>query len=479
MKRRDILTLLGFGTLSTTIFVAQLRQSQGESRQPSERAEVLATDPTPSLEQAEILPTEQASLTTQIRVDWTTSVAQSTPLIFGSNDYEITSPTKAQDATFQNLLEELNIPLVRIHHSKLSNRWTNAATKSWDEAKIKAGYDASYAHNPTIVQNIPRWPEWMATDEDGLLATSEHDNYAMLCAELVKIINQNQQRQVMYWEPFNELEKRYKKAGKLDQLWSIYNKAAEAMKAQDPSIKVGGPVLTWDNPKMLARFLQNCAANVDFISWHSYGTGNAEESTEKLMSRTSMYRKQVHRFRSITSKYIPDRQVPLFLSEYNLNYSWKSGEERQNSYIGAVWFASVFKHLAEVGIEMAASWHLKNNIYGMIDEENNLRPVATVFAWGNRYLTGTVAETESDNPMIESLAVNQESGKRSLLLINKSSTPAQVKLQTTPNIFSTSNVEAVSLGEKGVKDIPEAEALINSQQLVLEPYSLVLWKFSA
>ena len=107
--------------------------------------------------------------------------------------------------------------------------------------------------------------------------------YATFCAELVNIINQKQQRQVIYWEPINELENRYEKAGKLDQLWQIYNQTAEAMKAQDPTIKVGGPALTRDNEKVLAEFLQSCGSNVDFISWHRYGTGNPEISTDELM----------------------------------------------------------------------------------------------------------------------------------------------------------------------------------------------------
>ena len=457
MKRRKLIKLSGISALSALIG-NKLHLFSGVNNQ---------------------LNAKQPEIATTVEIDWQNAIAKSSPLLFGSNDYEITLLKGAQDIEFQSLLAQLNIPLIRIHHADLSDRWTNEIAQSWDEPTIKACYDASYPHKPTIVQTIPLWPKWMKTDEDGLLATSEYDNYATFCADLVKIINQNQQRQVLYWEPFNELDKRFEKAGKLNQLWSIYNKAAEAMKAQDPTIKVGGPVMTWDNPKVLTRFLQNCSSNVDFISWHRYGTGNLDISTDKLMSRTSMYKEQVRRFRSLVSKHIPDRKIPLFLSEYNINYSWKSGEMRQTTHIGAVWFASVLKHLAEAGIEMATSWHLKDNIYGMIDRKNNLRPVSTVFAWGNKYLIGTVVKTESNSPQLESLAVDQESGKRSLLLINKSSTPARVNLQILSSGFSAQKVEAVSLDEHGINNITDAMRILQSQSLSISPYSLTLFKLSA
>ncbi len=465
MRRRDLLKLSGAG--ATLALVAhQLYRHNGSDNQDLVVNRLDLSTP---------LASNQTSFDSQIEIDWNSSVSEAVPFVFGSNDYEITVLDKAQDQVFQNLLVDLEIPLIRIHHAQLSDRWTDAATKSWDEAKIKACYDASYSYQPTIVQNIPRWPEWMATEEKNLLASSEHDNYASFCAELVNILNQRQQRQIIYWEPINELEKRYEQADKIDELWQIYNKAAIAMKAQDPSIKVGGPALTWDNAPMLAQFLQNCGDNVDFISWHRYGTGNPELSTEELMSRTSNYKQQVRKFRSVAAKHLPDRQIPLFLSEYNINYSWKSGENRQNTYIGAVWFASVLKHLAESGIEMAASWHLKDGIYGMIDPRNNLRPAATVFAWGNKYLTGTVMKTDSDRSEVESLAVEQKDGRRSILLINKSSSPVKVNLQISPTTFSFQQVEAFSLGENGTNNITEANSIIDSRSIDLPSYSLVLF----
>ncbi len=424
-------------------------------------------------------PSSTNSISAKVRVDWSTVVAQSTPFTFGSNDYEITRPEAAADQVYQSRLTQLGIGLIRIHYAGLSDRWANPDTKTWDEAKIKAGYDASYPQRPAIIQNIPGWPKWMARNPDGLLDPKEYDNYAAFCAQLVEIINRRQKRKVVYWEPLNEQDVAYQKAGKLDELWKIYNKAATAMKAKDPQIKVGGPTLTWDEPRRLAAFLEACRANVDFISWHRYGSGDASDSTDQLMSYTPKYADQVQEFRKVARQYIPDRNVPLLLGEYNINYNWQSGEKRQNTHVGAVWFASVLKHLADAGIDMATSWHLKDGVFGLIDPQNNLRPAATVFAWGIKYLTGKVISTESDHPFVEAMAVLQADGERSLLLINKSAGLAKLTLQLKPEASQPESLPMFYLDANGVKNLTLATAQLIAEPLNLNPYSLILLRFSA
>ncbi|KYC35478.1 alpha-L-arabinofuranosidase [Scytonema hofmannii PCC 7110] len=417
--------------------------------------------------------TAASKKTAQVSIDWTNQIAKSTPFTFGSNDYEILSPERAADRTFQNHIQQLGIKLIRIHHAQLCDRWTDAATKTWNVAKIKAGYDASYPHKPTIIQNLPGWPKWMVQSKDGLLDKSEYDNYATLCAQLVEILNRRLQKKVIYWEPLNEKEVSYDKAWKLDELWIIYNKVAKAMKAVDPQIKIGGPALTWDNPKRLEAFLRACKPNVDFISWHRYGSKDAKQPTDGIMSYTPNYARQVKDFRAIAKKYIPERPVPLLLGEYNINYLWTSGETRQHNHIGAVWFASVMKHLADAGVDMATSWHLKDGIYGMIDPKNQLRPPATIFAWANKYLIGAVMHTTSDHPFVEALAVQKQDGKRSLLLINKSYQSVRLSLQSKRSLTQSKNLQILSLNANGVTTKSVNSAVLK-QPLLLSSYSVTL-----
>jgi Glycosyl hydrolases family 39 len=447
MHRRDMLKL----ALSSTLMTSVLKQSSVAS-------------------------TPLSSSTTAINlvVNWTESIAKTTALTFGSNDYEVLDPAKAADPVYQKRLADLKMGLIRIHHASLSDRWSDAATQTWDVAKIEASYNAaSYLKQATVIQNILGWPQWMQQDASGLLDPSQYDAYANFCAELVRILNKSQQRNVLYWEPMNEKDVLYEKAGKLEDLWKLYNQCAVAMKAVDPRIKMGGPVLTWDNTNLLHRYLQACQSNVDFISWHRYGSGNANDSTDTLMTYTPNYGNQVRKIREVANQYFPGRKVPLFLGEYNINYSWKSGEQRQNTYIGAVWFASVLKHLADAGIEMAASWHLKDGVYGIIDPQNQLRPAATVFEWGQKYLIGEVIQTQSSDPFLEALVIRRSKG-HALLLINKSGSATKLNLQFSSGSILPKQYQLFKLDATGSSQSTLMSAVLQKQPLSMNPYSLLL-----
>lgn len=415
---------------------------------------------------------------TEVQVDWEKTIGQTTPFTFGTNGAEIASPEAATDTVFKKRFTDTGIRLIRIlGDGRLIGTWTNPSTKSWDSAKLKAAYDAFSPKPPTIIQNIPGWPSWMAQDKDGLLAPSEYDRYAAYCAELVEILNVQQKRKIAYWEPLNEQDDRYKKAGKLDELWKIYNKAAKAMKAKDASIRVGGPALTYDDAGTLASFLKASGPNVNFVSWHRYATGDANASNDELMSIASGFGDQVKTFRKITTQYIPSRKVPLLLGEYNINYAWDSGEQRQNSHIGAVWFAAVMKSLADAGIDMATSWHLKDGIYGMIGLDNDLRPAASVFTWANKYLVGAVVEGTSSQPTVEVMAVRQKDPSRSVLLINKGAKPAALTIKTTDKLpWEGAAGSFFRLDEKGISK--GSLETLSKAPLTLPGYSLMLLHFS-
>ncbi|MCY7390058.1 MAG: hypothetical protein LH647_00720 [Leptolyngbyaceae cyanobacterium CAN_BIN12] len=120
---------------------------------------------------------------------------------------------------------------------------------------------------------------------------------------------------------------------------------------------------------------------------------------------------------------------------------------------------------------MATSWHLKDGIYGMIDPDNNLRPAATVFEWGRRYLVGTVVKTQSNHRFVEGFAVRQENGARSLLLINKSAKVTRLGLTMNPSIQSQPTARLLS--EQGIKE----ETIAIDTPIELPAYSLILLQF--
>lgn len=412
--------------------------------------------------------------TAQISVDWSVTRAQTTPLLFGSNDWSVIQNPKTTlgDARFTAAVARMGIRFVRLHNAGLSDAWTDHTANTWDTAKIKAVYDAPYLQGATILQNIPGWPSWMKAT-DGLLDPSEYDAYAAFCADLVKIINVQLGRHVVYWEPFNEEDVSYFKQGKFDDYCALYNKVAVAMKAVDPTIKVGGMAFTWPDPAKIEPFLKNCGPHIDFLSWHAYA-GDGHDSTAKIMADTAGDDARLASLRALVTKYLPNRPVPLVWDEYSLAWTYQSPETRQWTNVGAVWFASTLKHMADSGLEMANQWNLKDRFYGLVDDDDTPRPAATVYTWGNAYLVGAVAATTSDQPLTEALAIGQASGKRSVLLINKADTPVTVTVRMTgPGSWKRGKVAVLRLDASGQTqdDLSVSNAL---NGIVLPPYSLAL-----
>ncbi|MBC7882848.1 MAG: hypothetical protein H7Y37_16270, partial [Anaerolineae bacterium] len=421
--------------------------------------------------------TVKAQTLTNITVDWRTILSRSTPETFGTNDFQIISSQSAADETYHNLLAQNGLKLFRFHNANLSNTWSSSTTRTWNADLVQQAYSAYHAaygdQLPTIIQNIPNWPSWM-TQSNGILDPSEYDEYANFCASLVRIVNLDFHEGVVYWEPLNEMEKIYAQAGKLNDLWTIFNRAAVAMRAVDPTIKVGGPGLSYDDPGMITSFLQGSGTNIDFISWHHYNGGNASASTSSILANTPNYAGSVVLVRNLVNQYLPGKSVKLQLGEYNINYNYASGENRQNTYIGALWFASVQKYLAESGIDQATQWNAKDDYYGLYDNYNNPRLSATVFDWTNHYFVGDVVKTTSTQTGVEAFAVAQTDGSKSILFINKLSTSTSVSLTSLGQSFGAGDLSVQKLDQNGVSTVSLPVTSLSPGPFTLGAYSLFM-----
>jgi hypothetical protein len=407
-------------------------------------------------------------------VDWASGLADTTPMVFGCNDYEVMTPEKAANREFQAQMQKIDFRLLRLHNANMADRWSSQLSRRWDPDKIMAAFQAaSYLRTSTVVQNIPNWTQWMQKDDVGRLHESEVDRYAQFCADLVQLLNVRQRRNIKFWEPINEAEPVYERAGSLDRLWTIFNRAAVAMKQVDPTISVGGPVISWSDPQQMRSFLVHSYQHVDFLSWHRYATGNPRMASDRLMTQTSEYGKDVVRFRKMGREFRPE-VMPLFLSEYNLNYNWKAGETRHHGHIGAVWFASVLKHLAENNVDMAAVWHAKDNIYGLLDSRDRARPAAKLYEWCLDYMVGKTVATDTNHPMVEAWAVEQAGGDRSIVLINKAAGPAMVKLSWPIDSRYEEPMELLYLNHAGNQTFSYDVFALQEESFSLLPHSLLL-----
>ncbi len=360
-----------------------------------------------------------APLRISAQIAWDKSAGQMAPGVWGVNDYEILNPKNAADAGFQKFLAETKFPMIRIHEGGFSDRWTDGATRGWNIEKIKAGFAASTGYGDSkVMMNIARWPSWL---QDGnYLAPDKVDEFVALVGKLVVVMRDDVKRPVAYWELPNEKEAEYEKQGKLDELWSLFNKLSAEIKKHDPNAKVGGPAMSWPNPVWVDGFFKNCAPNADFVSWHNYGFGNLFEPNDALFEKPAGFAASGRKMRELAAQYAPGRQFETFLTEYNVKWDWYPFERRHANNVGAVFMASTMRQMGLSGVSGVMNWHAKGYYYGLTSDDNAVRLPARLYGWGTQYLIGDIAQTSvSDEKNLEILPVVRADGAKSVLLINK------------------------------------------------------------
>ncbi len=406
----------------------------------------------------------------KIDVKWAEVAFKVPAEIWGINDYEsVHKGVRAADKGLAAYLTALQPALVRLHEGGLTDEWTNGANRDWDVVKIRAALGESEGlAGASLMVNVPRWPGWMKAQADGTLAAEDEEELVQLIARLATFLKDSG-RNVTRLEVLNEMDGTYEKAGKLDALWRLHRRMIVAAKRANPALKVGGPAFTWPKPLWVDGFLAECGDVTDFVSWHSYAVGDINETNERVFAQ----REQIQSQNDATAKAVKaaakDRPVEVFLTEYNVKWTWDPFERRHANSVGAVFQAGLLKRAASVGLNGVLVWHLKGHAYGLIDADDKVRTTGQLYLLGRKYLVGETVVATSDNADVEPWAVRMADGRRAVLLTNKSDHTADV---TLPVLGAT--VEAAfRLDADGMAPLTPAEA-VHDGRVEVPGFGLVL-----
>ncbi|BCM91955.1 hypothetical protein IAD21_03833 [Abditibacteriota bacterium] len=353
-------------------------------------------------------------------IDWSKIVGGVPPMLWGINEQQVLSSEGSSDPVYQKLLGELKTPLIRVHQADFTEALTNAELRDWDVPKLKKNFANSTGYGDArVMLNIAYVPSWLAPDATQM-SEAQEDEFAALCAHLVRVMREDVKHPVSYWEVTNEWDNTFEKAGKMDKLWRIYNKCAAAMRKEDPKARIGGLAFTWANAKWINGFLDNCK-DIDFISWHNYGTGDLYETNEKIFAGTSSNAGNLAQGVLDTLKAHGRADIETFLTETNVKYTWDPYERRHQNQVGSIFHALVVKKMAEIGISGVTLWTQKGRAYGsLIDDKDQTLPSYTLYQWGPQYLNGKmVSATSGDETLLEILPVIGPGNQKSVLLVNK------------------------------------------------------------
>lgn len=270
----------------------------------------------------------------------------------------------------------------------------------WDREKIKNTFKKYAPYGPEhIMVEIGSWPDYMADPTTGKLEPTHYADFASFCANLVRIINRDNPggRHVDMFEVLNEREGFYQNPGDGRTMGQIVAKAAMAMKAVDPTIKVGGPAYSWAVQAETWNFIQAAGKSIDFISWHEYATGPDQNGD---VAPTSVVWASGHEGHADPSaqtirSYIHDGPNPalqMYVDEYAINWMcWQPFDNRCSNATEAVYDGLKVVSYLRGGAAGSAKWNESDDTYGVMSGPDGgfaFRPAAYLFRVLNHHFIG-------------------------------------------------------------------------------------------
>jgi hypothetical protein len=144
----------------------------------------------------------------------------------------------------------------------------------------------------------------------------DYDKWAKICINIIRHYNDGWANgfhyNIKYWEIWNEPEGDRMWSGSQEQYLKLYGTAARAIKAYNPSLKVGGPASTGVQSVLMNPFLDYCRDNklpLDFFSWHLY-TDNPDDFARNTKIARAMLDDNGY------------RNTESFLDEWHFISSW-------------------------------------------------------------------------------------------------------------------------------------------------------------
>jgi hypothetical protein len=387
-----------------------------------------------------------------LSVQWDQGVRLIPAEIMGLNGFAAYNPAVTEQPGYLENLAHMRPGYLRVHHAELmadskkskGAGWMNHQDRKWDAERVLSALRPLREAGHQLIPCIPHWPDWMDADDDGYLDANQFLPFAKLCAELVRIVNQEGSNlpSILDWEITNELDERYHQrfyeAGKPDrlpELVRLYQLIAREMKRMDQRIRTGGPsAMNSYNFDFHQRFISACASEIDFYTVHLYVSGKSTEPDSLIWKRADSPAYPIARIRDLLDAASGGIRIPLHLNEYNIGYDWRKADQRMVTGFGAVWDAWFMFAALEAGADAAAAWNECDGVYGKTTAKHQRRPAAELWHLLTRHVTGLQRQAVWQQPSSDLKAVASTSAdakSRSLLVINRGARARTVVLNTT------------------------------------------------
>ncbi|MFA9392768.1 MAG: T9SS type A sorting domain-containing protein [Prolixibacteraceae bacterium] len=423
----------------------------------------------------------------ELSVNWSDSIGSITNMHWSVNDFQAKNYTEVVQNNKDYFLK-LKPGIIRLHQSGLVKSFVNEQSQCWDTTRIKLIFDnitQGYG-DAKILFCFSDWPDFIAPSGDYVPLDKEQaliDFFAQLPG-IIKSIG----HRIDYYEFLNENDEAYSRSIGFTKYAELIKKLALRFKSEldkldlDYTPKVGGPALRWPNETWYKPAIDILGNSIDFFSWHHYAAGPKESSATEEERNNQIFNNidwmagsAINSIRAYAEN--KGLNYEFFIDEFSVQYVWTPYESRTHNNVGAVWFASVIKRLAENGIDGAMMWNVRDGAYGLMPDNKSISAPGQLYLWGSKYLQGTIASSISSTSNIDLLPVEGKGGLHQLLIINRSkNTYEYTDPQSLLKIGQNESFHAFKIDESCVdnKHWDPKIADINNNVLQINPWSVVL-----
>jgi hypothetical protein len=337
------------------------------------------------------------------------------------------------NTTLKQRISDAKIKIVRVGPVQLgiyNNRDMYPAVDSWNftdmDLILKSIFDAGAQPSFTVVGYPKGVPEkdWAA--------------YAHFMEGVIKRYNVQKvlgaSRTVKYWEMWNEPTN--EGDGQLTQTeyQAFVQTVGNTLKAQDPTIKLIGPVHSWSelgDGGWVSFAAKNLEAQLDILSWHDYGPDPVSSDAERMNWQKEHYYDKIIEAKTggiggvLTGP--SGKKYGAAITEYNMSHAdgGSTYNLKYHSEFNATYAGSAIINALKAKADIFCFYNLSEtgtNLLGLLDNSSfaPYKPYYTFYLFGNYTGTRALSATGGATALDYYASKDTASGKYYLTLVNKS-----------------------------------------------------------
>jgi len=245
---------------------------------------------------------------------------------------------------------------------------------------------------------------------------------------------------VEYWQIGNEVD-HHPKLMKMDEYVDCYQQIAKAMKAVDPTIKVGPGIL--GKQVYFKTIIEKYPELIDFTSCHQYMWPYKE-----TVKNYSMWKEHVNQYipnvqkmqRAVSNSSKP--QMEIVITESGVSPSGQGMGDINNVYKALWWFDVLMNEVSQPNVAYSYFWGTHSPWKGEEDDEkddvavllrvddNSRKPTAEIVKMVNETMLDKLVQTAQISGYIRTYAgISNDGRKCNIYLMNKNTSTEKVVLQ--------------------------------------------------